>query len=25
MYSKGVYLFELNTENGSINKKLILQ
>ena len=25
IYSKGVYLFELNTENGSINKKLILQ
>jgi len=25
MYSKGVYLFELNTENGSIYKKLILQ
>ncbi|MEJ6749422.1 MAG: T9SS type A sorting domain-containing protein [Flavobacteriales bacterium] len=24
-YSKGVYLLELETENGEINKKLILQ
>jgi hypothetical protein len=24
-YSKGIYLLELNTDNGIVNKKLILQ